>query len=157
MVEGIAFSPARLSGQARSCVANMFQSGAPAVVQFENGERRAYIRDRRNREKRVDVSAIEELAKAGVLAERHDGLFAGLSQTLEPRVHAILGAKTMKSFVDKATGSKFRRVQVDTTAGKFFADVLIRQGKLGAEVCDADAAKARAVELLLAGKVERAA
>lgn len=145
-------SAERFSAPARTIAAALIATGQHAVVQFEDGERRAYIRDARLRQKRVEVTAIEELVRAGVLADRADGLFAGLGQTYEARAHVILKTKLAGGYTDKKTGDKFRRVEIATTAGVYLASVQVREGKGGVEQAEAEEIKAAGVMEFLNGR-----
>lgn len=126
-------SPASLSAPARTVVEALFKTGAPAIVQYERGERKAYFRTAANREKPVDPMAIDELVRFGIVSDQQDGLFAGIGQTYAPRQHAILKIKLGPTRTENATGARHRKAFVFTTAGTFECEVCIRTDK------DADA------------------
>ncbi|MFC5353514.1 hypothetical protein [Azospirillum himalayense] len=140
-------SPAVLSAPARTAVAAMVKTGQPAVVQYERGERKAYYRTTGGREKPMDPMAVDELVKAGIVADRQDGLFAGIGQTYEPRQHAVLKIRLGGTRTDKATGARFRKAEVETTAGAFQCEVCARQSK-DADPLDGDSIKAEVRRLI---------
>ncbi|WP_395454721.1 hypothetical protein ACHMW5_13560 [Azospirillum melinis] len=122
-------SPAPLSAPARTVVEAMFKTKAPAVIQYERGERKAYFRTVSNREKPVDPMAIDELVRCGIVSDQQDGLFAGTGQTYAPRQHAVLKIKLGVTRTDKATGARYRQAEVITTAGSYGCEVCIRKSK----------------------------